>query len=211
MEKFNLRSFLAPFKFPSDFERYGKESILRYIAIIFLTIITSSSYAKERMSLDEFCKSNSCRQDLTISLKQKDGTKFENTFKLLPPAVQPSFISIYAGETIYIEAVEEKEAPTGLVQVKSMKNPDKTIMFKFEQQNDISDGKSMLLTVKNPFSKPIRYNIGMMPLDQENLIKTSSCPVIAKGSVFEIWPFPIFQIVVSNIHFQKENDDGACK
>jgi len=171
----------------------------------------SSAHANEKMSLEEYCQSNPCRNNLKITLNQKDGSIYDKTFKILPPAVQPSFISIYAGETIYVEAKEGKDAPMELIQVKTIQNPERTIVFKFEQQKETGDGKSMLLTVKNPFSKAIRYNMGMMPLDRERLLKTSSCPVRAGLSVFENWPFPIFQIVVANIHFQKEDDDGSCK
>lgn len=210
-DKFEERNNLPCGKIIAHDKRYGKEIILKYLAIIFIAITATSSYAEEQMSLNEFCKSNPCRKDLTIILKQRDGTEFKNTFDLLPPVIQPSFISIYAGETIYIEALEGNEAPTDFVQVKKVMKPEKTITMKFQQQKDIGNGKSMLLTVENPFSKAIRYSMGIMPLDQERLLKTSSCPVIAKGSVFEIWPFPIFQIVVANIHFQKESDDGACK
>lgn len=176
-----------------------------------LMMLASNTYASEKVSLEEFCKSNPCRNNLNINLKQKDGSIYARTLKLLPPAIQSSFISIYAGETIYIEAKEGKEAPIDLVQVKKNQNPERTIVFKLEQQKEVSDGKSMLLTVKNPFSKAIRYNMGIMPLDQEKLLKTSSCPVKAKLSMFEIWPFPIFQVVVANMHFQKEEDDSSCK
>jgi len=191
--------------------REKKENTLKYLTIIILIFISSASHANERMTLDEFCKVNPCRKDLTIKLKRIDGSDFQNIFKLLPPAVQPAFISIYAGETLYIEANEGKDAPTDFIQVKEMKNPEKTIVFILKQKNKMGDAKSMLLTVINPFSKDIRYSMGMMPLDKERLIKTSSCPVLARKSTFEIWPFPIFQIVVGNIHFKKKNDDGVCK
>jgi len=184
---------------------------LKYLVFITLLMLGSGVNANENMSLEEYCKFNPCRKNLKMTLKQKDGSLFERTFTILPPVVQPTLISIFAGETLYIEATEGEEGPTDFVQVKTIRNPERTLVFKFEQQKDVGDGKSMLLTVKNPFSKTLRYKLGMMPLDMEKLVKTSSCPVAGGQSVFESWPYPIFQIVIGKIHFQKKDDDGSCK
>jgi hypothetical protein len=76
---------------------------------------------------------------------------------------------------------------------------------------DIASGTGIMLAVNNPFSKPIRYNLGLMFLTSGRLYKTSSCPVIAKGGSYEYWPHPIFQLVVTNMHFLTEGDEMGCK
>ena len=152
-----------------------------------------------------------CRKNLTIKLKQADGKYYERSFDLLPPAVQGSAIYIYSGETIFIEADVDGDHPVNFKQVLENKNPEDTIVFHLEQATDIDDGTGMMLTVKNPFPRPLHYKMEMMPLDKENLYKTSSCPVVAGGSVYEHWPHPIFQIVVGGLYFLKEGEELLCK
>lgn len=159
----------------------------------------------------EYCKTVMCRKNLTIKLKQADGKYYERSFDLLPPAVQGSEISIFAGETIFIEADVDGDHPVNFKQVLENKNPEKTIVFHLVQSTDIGDGTGMMLTVNNPFSRPLHYKMGMMPLGEENLYKTSSCPVVARGAAYEQWPHPIFQIAVGGFYFLKEGEELVCK
>jgi hypothetical protein len=69
----------------------------------------------------------------------------------------------------------------------------------------------MLLKVTNPFSQSLKFNMGMMPLDSDKLLKTSSCPVMAGGSSFESWPEPVFQVVLGNARFiDADKGQVAC-
>ena len=52
--------------------------------------------------------------------------------------------------------------------------------------------------------------MGMMPLDTDGLYKTSSCPVIAGGGAFEMWPYPIFQLVLGNARLLDAKAPMAC-
>lgn len=172
---------------------------------------SSTKNQKSSNSLVEYCKTASCRKNVRFRLKKKDGTYFEFSSKLAPPVIQPSFISIFPEETIYIEADKGKNGPINLVHVTENKNPKKTIVFNFTKDKKLGKGYSMVLKVHNPFSKPLRYNLGIMPIDSEKLFKTSSCPVIAGGFVYELWSYPIFQIVVAKLRFLNKGDDFGCK
>ena len=159
----------------------------------------------------EYCETAMCRKNLTVKLKQNDWQYYERTFELLPPAVQGEMINIYAGEKIFIEADFNADQPENFKQVLENKNPEKTIVFDLKQATDTGDGIGMMLTVSNPFSRPLHYKMGMMPLDKEDLYKTSSCPVIAGGSIYEHWPHPIFQIVIARLYFLKDGDQLECR
>jgi hypothetical protein len=160
------------------------------------SLASDSSEAPKASSIQgfiEYCKTALCRKNLTIKLKQDDGKYYERTFELLPPAVQGEMIYIYAGEIIFIEADFNADKPVNFKQVLENTNPDKTIVFDLKQSTDIGDGLGMMLTVSNPFSKPLHYKMGMMPLDKEDLYKTSSCPVIAGGSAMNIGHIQFFK------------------
>lgn len=69
----------------------------------------------------------------------------------------------------------------------------KTLTARFEQTTD----GGMLLELHNPFDDVfLKFDMGIMPLDGNDLRRTSSCPV-AKTSL-ESWPYPIFQVVLAN-------------
>lgn len=191
---------------------------MKYL-LTFLLFFSVSSHAENEVSqqkqevlpFKEFCNSEPCRKNVTIRLKQENGSIYENTFELLPPVIQPRFISIYAGETIYIEADDGGSKPINLVHVKALKEPDKTIIFKFEQIEAKSGDTQMMFTTKHPFSKRLRFNMGIMPLSKENLLKTSSCPVRPKRQSIELWPYPIFQVALANLRFLEEDASHVCE
>jgi hypothetical protein len=188
--------------------------LILFLSLIICTSLLAAKSSEKEASMQgfiEYCKTAMCRKNLTIKLKQADGKYYERSFELLPPAVQNSTICVYSGETIFIEADVDGDHPVNFKQVIENKNPEKTIVFHLEQSTDIGDGTGMMLTVNNPFPRPLHYKMGMMPLAKENLYKTSSCPVIAGGAVYEQWPHPIFQIVVGGLFFLKEGDSLECK
>ena len=66
---------------------------------------------------------------------------------------------------------------------------------------------SMMLTVANNMSKPVKYDATMKAPD-DRMVYTSSCPVDAGLSNFESWPHPIKFLELSNFRFQ---DGGSCE
>jgi hypothetical protein len=68
----------------------------------------------------------------------------------------------------------------------------------------------MVLTISNPYRKPLKFNMGVMRLDQERLLKTSSCPIGPGMKAFESWPYPIFQVVLGRGRLLREDDASTC-
>lgn len=170
---------------------------------------TSDDGNEAPRTLEELCETVTCRKDVTVSLQEEDGSPFSKTYPLMPPAVQSGLISVLAGETVLIEATVTAERPTEFVQVASITHPERTLSFNLKQH--IKDGKAfMMLTSKNPFSREMRFHVGMMILSHDSIVKTSSCPVAAGTESFEIWPDPLFQIVIEDIHFLKDGDNRDC-
>jgi hypothetical protein len=50
----------------------------------------------------------------------------------------------------------------------------------------------------------------MMRLSSERLEKTSSCPVVPGGALFETWPYPIFQVLLANARLLEPGDKYDC-
>jgi len=160
----------------------------------------------EPEELEKACLKMACRRDVHVELQRDDGSVFKKTYALLPPAVQPFGVSVIAGQTVHIEAEVEGDRLTKLTAVDKIAAPAKTITASLEQV----DGKGMMLVVTNPFSKTLKFNMGMMSLGSERLLKTSSCPIVPGGKIYEMWPSPIFQIVLANARLLEPDANPGC-
>ena len=154
---------------------------------------------------EEMCRQVMCQRNILVKLKQEDGSFYEKHFDVFP-VVQENGVAVVAGQTVAFEADVHSGQLTNLKLVESISQPDKTITAKFEQ----SDDGSMMLALKNPFDKPIRIRMGIMPLGKNDLYRTSSCPVIAKGGSYEMWPYPIFQVWLGDMRLMTEGEDMSC-
>jgi hypothetical protein len=68
----------------------------------------------------------------------------------------------------------------------------------------------MVLTVTNPMSRDLKYDV-MMRAPDDQLVYTSSCPVGPGLMNFEHWPHDIKYLELSNFRLLKEGDDTACE
>jgi hypothetical protein len=152
----------------------------------------------EALNEAQVCPLGDCRRNLTITLRKPDGSKFEQKFDLIPPIVQGDMVTIFPGDNLFVEANFEGRKLKSLKSVSDIATPERTIEFNFSQSEKIGDGTGMVLKVRNPFDRPLKFHVGKMILEDDRIMKTSSCPVVAKGMSFEHWPEPIFQLVVED-------------
>jgi len=156
-------------------------------------------------SLEDACKSEytDCRRNFKVQIRKADGSVFEKTFELTYPPVQHgTFVTIFPGETLRLEADVAGDQITRLKSV-GEGDPSKTIVLEFKQAEGASD---MMLIVRNPFHGMLKYQAGMMVPENDDVQKTSSCPVIAGKLGFETWPHPVFQLLLTDFHLLAEND-----
>ena len=153
------------------------------------------------------CAATICQHNVRVTLHAKGGKLFDKTFNVLPGIVQPIGLTIVAGQTIHVEASIADGKLSEMVAVAAVVDPEKTITASLEQTDD----GGMMLIVKNPFNVTLKFNLGMMPLDAEKIFSTSSCPLVPKGSIYEMWPYPIFQIVIGNGHVLEDTSKAVCE
>lgn len=177
--------------------RLSKFAMTAGFSMAFSAAMAAEQPSAAPAEVADMCKATICQHHVHVLLKQKDGSVFDRTFDVMPGVVQPRWLAVLAGQTLYIEADKADDRLANFRVVESAAHPEKTLTVSLQQ----SDDGSMLLKVTNPFSQAIKFNMGMMPLDSESLQKTSSCPVIAGGSGFESWPQSIFQVVLAKARF----------
>lgn len=153
------------------------------------------------------CAAAGCRHDVTIRLQRRDGSRYERSFATFPPSVMGGNVMIVPGETLHIEAEVEGDRLIGLQIVETVRHPERTVTARFVQQDD----GSMLLHLQNPFDRPLKFHMALMPLSTDRLFRSSSCPVIAGGSAYEHWPFPVFQLLLLEPRLLAESAETVCE
>ena len=165
----------------------------------------ASHPSTEPASVATMCEVAQCAYDLRVQLTRKDGTLFAETFDAMP-VVQEAGVSVYAGHTVLFETDEQNGGLSNFRLVKEITHPERTISAQLEQD----EKGHMMLTTKNPFKQHLRIRMGIMPLELDRLVRTSSCPVIAGGASFEMWPYPIFQVFLGEPRLMAADEPMAC-
>jgi hypothetical protein len=165
----------------------------------------TSQPAADPASVAAMCQVAQCAYDLRIELKREDGTQFAETFDEMP-VVQDAGVSVYAGHTVLFEADEQNGRLSNFRLVEKVVHPERTISARLEQD----EKGHMMLTTENPFKRHLRIRMGIMPLEHDGLVRTTSCPVIAGGASFEMWPYPIFQVFLGEPRLMAADESMAC-
>lgn len=144
----------------------------------------------------EICKRVPCRQATTLRLRLNEKEYYETEFPA-GPYVAEGFINLLAGEGINVELDEENGKLSNPRYVKVVEDAKRTLYIKFEQT-----AEGMILSIKNPFGKELVYDCMIQRYDEERFRRTSTIPVPAGLTSFEMWPYPITQLVISNLRFK---------
>lgn len=171
-------------------------------------LVAQARGSAEQLSNDvaEMCARTKCQINVHVVMRDKNGAVFDRTYAAFPPVVQPIGITVVAGQTVYIEADVVDGKLANLVAVDKVSNPGKTITATLEQ----IDGKGMILTTSNPFQQSLKWDMAVMPLDRENVFKTSSCPIWPGTKTLESWPSPIFLILLTRGRLLEKSDSLIC-
>ncbi|MBN1608174.1 MAG: hypothetical protein JW940_16190 [Polyangiaceae bacterium] len=70
-----------------------------------------------------------------------------------------------------------------------------------------ADGENTLMTLHNPFAQPIKYRAGMKVPGQQDILATSTCPIIAGGAAFEHWPHAMDGVVLADFRLLESGVD----
>ena len=173
---------------------------MRIIPILLILLSTCLvTMGQQQQSADQareaVCQRFPCRPVTTVRLKLNNKEYFEMEFPK-GPYVAEGFINVLAGEEFLVEFDDADGTLSNPRYVKSAANAERTVSFRLEQTEE-----GTLLRVKNPFTKNITYDCLIQHYSEQRLRKTSIVPVQANLMSFEIWPYPVAQVVVSNVRY----------
>lgn len=172
---------------------------MRILPTVLILLSASLVAMAQEQSAEEaraaICQKVACREVTTVRLKLNNKEFFEMEFPK-GPYVAEGFINVLAGEEFLVEFDETDGALSNPRYVKTAAKPEQTISFRLAQTDE-----GTVLQVKNPFAKSIIYDCFIQHYSEQRLRKTSIIPVQAKLVSFEMWPYPVAQVVVSNVRF----------
>jgi hypothetical protein len=173
---------------------------IRTIPILFILLSTCLvALGQQQQTPDQareaVCQRVTCRPVTTVRLKLNKKEYFEMEFPR-GPFVADGFINVLAGEEVLVEFDDADGTLSNPHYVKTTAKPERTISFQLEQSDE-----GTVLRVKNPFTKSIIYDCLIQHYSEQRLRKTSILPVQAGLMSFEMWPYPVAQVVVSNVRY----------
>lgn len=176
---------------------------LGLVGFIFLVLFAFFSYQSDPLPF--ICKVADCRENKYVKMRIPDGI-FEKTIELYWPIAYKNRISLIPGDKVFIEAEENDTGLGNFKLVEEVVNPDKTIEFSFTQIDNKID---MMLVVKNPFPKDIKYHLNTMDF-MGKIEKADSCPVKANSLARQQWEHVVLELILTDMHFLQTNEMNSC-
>jgi hypothetical protein len=179
-------------------QTFLNNSMATYIVSLLLPVICTLALAQtgkpnagqERESI---CRRVPCRPAKTLRLKVSETEVAEFDFPR-GPYVADGYINVLSGEEINVEFDIGADGPANPRYVEKVTAPEKTVTFNLSLRDE-----GTILTVKNPFAKSILYDCLIQHFKAQRLQKTTIIPVESGLINFEHWPYPITQVVISNV------------
>jgi hypothetical protein len=119
------------------------------------------------------------------------------------PCVLNDMVNMIPNEKILVEAEIKDKKLVNLKHVDRIEHPERTIELEFSQKQD-RKSPMMLLRVKNPFDKGLRYEAGIQYNGKQDFLQTSTLVVPAKLMNIESWPDPLTRILMRNFQLVDE-------
>ena len=152
----------------------------------------SQQQAAADAALQRMCAQQACQRNVAVQMRDKQGNQYRKTFALLPPVVQGPYFTVTSGQSLFIEADVAGDKVTNYRVVPGMQNPSKTFIVSLSQ---LDDARSQLF-VFNPFAQNVKFNVGVLPLGSNKVVKTTSCPIQSRKQGSIIWDKPVLQATI---------------
>lgn len=113
-----------------------------------------------------------------------------------------SFVILTPGQHLLLECELDGALIRRLRRVATMERPDRTIEVQLAEVPDIGRSSAML-TIKNPFSKGLKYEAAVQLRGMDTFMRTSTLPVRAGLTNHESWPNPMARVVLSDFRLAR--------
>lgn len=155
--------------------------------------------------IEAVCSKAHCREARTVRVRREDGSTFEWNVPRLPIVTRDGLITVFAGEQVHVELTVDKDA-LAVRAVPKVVRPKSTVSFRLTQ----TDGTAMRLTVSHNLPANLKYSLGLMLPAGGGLQTAPSCAAASGTVATETWPYPVFQVVITNLRFLPAGAPLSC-
>jgi hypothetical protein len=138
------------------------------------------------------------RSAFTLKLPVDGKQFYEQEVQESPYFVKEKVLQIYTGEKLFIEVETLGNKITAMKVVKNNVNPTKTIEIELKQEVKDRASESLMLKIKNPLKKTLKYKAMMFIVGQDKWIPTNVLPIASELSSFELWNDIIITMVLTD-------------
>ncbi len=184
-------------------------------AIVIILLISNPTYGQRlppdpmlsMADLESLCRSEPCRHDMMVQLRLADGRIREETATLYRPPILPGSVSVLLEDEI--EAVPEFDRDGNFANWRESRRRESTrtpvLSFSLSQEND----GSMAASIGNSGRDPVKVDLYLRAPGSSQFEYTSTCPIIAGGTVFEYWNQPVVEMQVRSARIVSEDSESA--
>jgi len=112
--------------------------------------------------------------------------------------VNGTVLQIYSGEEIFIEVETDSAKIVSMKCVEEIVDPNKTLVVNLSQKIEGKINKGSTLKISNPFDYKLSYNAAMYIVGGTDWLSTTTMPVEANLTNFELWPEVVITLVLNN-------------
>jgi len=157
-----------------------------------------------------YCKTRNCRHDVDVTLRDASGKPMRMQRALMPPAVETDMVNVLPGEKVEFVA-DFKDGKFSGWRLPTAKDGAGSYRLSIELRQNPKDA-GMTATVKNNGPKKLKFSMGLVRAETNSRPEgTKSCPVVAKGSGVEMWPFPVGSLLVRDARIVEATDKVGCE
>ena len=134
-----------------------------------------------------FSEDNNVRPPFELKMAVEEEQYFSAQIDQSTYVLPNNWIQLFPGEEVYIEAEVEDNALVNFKRVPEIKNPAKTLVISFEQISEEKLHKYMVLSVKNPFDKELKYSAAICLLKYGKWVETDVLNIGPGIAASELW------------------------
>lgn len=140
------------------------------------------------------------RKPFTVKLMRENTSEFERYFAPPVPVIQHAAITLFAGQTLHIEARPGTDGRLAHLRLVSrVTHPGSTLTLALEQVITGQGQNYMKLDVHNPFPEVLAYKAAINPLRLDGFRSAGPCSAGAAKTSHATWPEPLFKVRLTDL------------
>ena len=164
-------------------------------------------------SLDEACARWKCRPSTTVRVQipKSSPRGWHEITVARSPYSDGKLVRILPGEKLAITGDLRGDQLVNLRLAEGPAADGRDVLLLEFAERPIGAEPSMVFEVHNRFARTVKYHASMQLPERKGFFSTSTCAVLAGKATYEMWPHPIFSLLLREFQFLDEGKSVSCE